>query len=541
MFNSTSTKKSTSVKAGAKSSVTQIRQTSKSKEGPSVDAQFTRNVCNPAGPFGEFAAERIAAEGGAAIRKWNGQFWEYISRDEMIAKASDWLDAWHEYAATQSKAEACADYAETRLRSQCPLPVRSEDDAVVLAVPGAYLTVNPNGGVTASAPDKSLGLTHSIRINVPGITVGQAYIPKPLPDDSRLSRFLCHVLPRPEVRAFVQEQCAASLLPESLSHCAWWTGIGGDGKSTLLELIREISSKPVAYSLGQLGKQFGLEALVAASHILVDETKRGTLGDEGEFKTLVSGGGVLVTRKNKPALVDYRNRAMIFVASNNAPFFVDKSDGCWRRMGVVKFENPIPKSERIPDFHKVLLREEGHLWFDWLLEGLQRIVARGRRFLPEEDWPASIRQAQGQMRTNGDSILGWIEDCGVHATPGKFGRSRPEVYECYARFCEEKAIEPLSNAQFFSQLESSTAAVYDGKDSQSKPSGWIAPFLRMRDGRPFPERPRFIALDWTGSPRAAGKPSVASMHPAELGVMLTSPGKDFIPCDDPNSPDGIPF
>lgn len=531
MFNPTNTKKSTSVKGAAKSNVTQIRQTSKAKEGPSVDAQFSRHICNPAGQFGEYAAERIAAEGGAAIRKWNGQFWEYVSRDDMIATASDWLDSWHEHAATQRRAEACADYAETRLRSLRPLPVRSEDEAVVLAVPGAYLTLNPGGSIAASAPDKSLGLTHSVRINVPGITVGQAYVPKPLPADSRLSRFLCHVLPKPDVRAFVQEQCAASLLPEPLRHCSWWTGVGGDGKSTLLELIREIGSKPVAFSLSELGKSFGLEAVIGASHILVDETKRGTLGDEGQFKTLVSGGGILVARKHKPALVDYSNRAMMMVASNHPPFFVDKSDGCWARMGVVKFENPIPKSERVNEFHKVLLREEGHLWFDWLLEGLQRIVARGRRFLPEEDWPASIRQVQGQMRTKGDSILGWIEDCGVHATPGKFGKSRPEVYECYVRFCEEKAVEPLTNAQFFSQLEASTAAVYDGKDSQSKPSGWIAPFLRMRDGKPFPDRPRFIALDWTGVCKTA--PAL----PVPSAPAASAPSS----CDDPNSPDYIPF
>ena len=537
MSASTNTNNRASVKSGvAKSAtVTPIRQTKRAKEGPSVDAQFTRHICNPSGPFGEFAAEKIAAEGGAAIRKWNGQYWEYVSRDDMIAVASDWLDAWHEYCSSQAKAEACADYAETRLRSRRQLPTRSDDAPVVLGVPGAYLVVNGDGSISTTAPEKSLGLTHSIKIDVPGIVVGEAYLPKPLPSHSRLAKFLHHVLPKADVRAFVQEQCAASLLPESLSHCSWWTGVGGDGKSTLLELIRAMSSKPVAYNLGQLGKQFGLEAVVGASHVLVDETKRGTLGDEGEFKTLISSGGLLVTRKNKPALVDYRNRAMVMVASNSSPFFVDKSDGCWRRMGVVRFEHPIAKADRVPNYHTVLLREEGHLWFDWLMEGLQRIVARGRMLLPEEDWPASIRDAQGQMRMHGDSILAWIDDCGVHATPGKFGRSRPEAYECYVAFCEEKAVEPLTNAQFFTQLEASTAGVYDGKESQSKPSGWSAPFLRMRDGKPFPGRPRFIAVDWTGSRLTPPTPQACSpMTPAERDAMLMSTGGDVEPCMEEN-------
>jgi len=142
----------------------------------------------------------------------------------------------------------------------------------------------------------------------------------------------------------------------------------GVGPATGSELI-----KVARLDLATLSDTFALEGILGSQLILVDEVECDRW-KEGTFKTLVSGNGIAINRKHLSVL-NYQSRAKWIISSNAPPYFRDKSGGVARRLSIVEWANVIPEHERIPDFSKKLLEEEGRLFLDWMLEGARRVVA----------------------------------------------------------------------------------------------------------------------------------------------------------------------
>ncbi|WP_369927530.1 DUF5906 domain-containing protein [Xanthomonas sp. NCPPB 2632] len=464
----------------------------KSESGPTLDLTFAQLVCDPAGPFGQFCVENADQEGGVLVRRWNGDFWDAITDSELVTIAAQWLQIQHPEKATDQKAIGCMKFAQTLLRAHRPLPVtkvgRGED--VVLSLPGKYLRVAPSGEMRCTAPDPADGLTFGLTVDLPGARIGEVYLPGTLPEDSRFARMMRNALPA-DILTVVQQQCAGALVPESLSVAAWWTGKAGSGKSTLLECLCAVVSKPVTWSLDQLAKPFGLDSISRCSSIVgIHEVEGGKISDEGMLKSLISGNGVCVDRKNKTSITDHKNRAMFFICSNPEPFIKDKTAGVTRRLQVIPWENTL-SGPRILNFHEVLLKEEGNVFLDWLLCGLICIMQRGRKLMEEDEWPASLRALKSTIKTNTDSVAAWVEDAKVKMTTTA-GRMKDEAYDAYERFCLDTHREPLQRSQFWPQMRA--GKFWDGNDTQQKPAAW-AGALTIVGGKAA--RPRFVALDWT--------------------------------------------
>lgn len=240
-----------------------------------------------------------------------------------------------------------------------------------------------------------------------------------------------------------------TLLPGNYSQAAWWYGAAGSGKSTLAELVEAMHRQSVRLNLETLGDRFSLEPLVGASLILVDEVECERWA-EGRFKTLISGNGIGIDRKNEKALASYHSRAKWIITSNSAPFVRDKSDGVWRRLVVVYWGVEIHESERQTDFHKILIEKEGKLILDWMLEGARRIIARGRT-LSERELPDASRRAKQQARSNSDSVRAWVEDMRVIRSPEQW-MPLHEVYKHYSNWCSTQGFtegEKLTSRQFW--------------------------------------------------------------------------------------------
>ncbi len=410
---------------------------------PSLECIYARHMTS--GKTGKWACQAGDAA-GAVIHKWNNTYWQAINNEVGGVMASDWLEHHSSHAANANKSQKCWDYAAMRLRRLNPLPKLDCKRAIVPCA-DAYIEVLKNGFQVLAA-DPALGMTHAVKI-ASGGKVGRPYFRQVLTADSMFAKFLARAQPDPAVRALLQEQCGMTLLPGNYSQAAWWYGAAGSGKSTLAELVEAMHRQSVRLNLETLGDRFSLEPLVGASLILVDEVECEKWA-EGRFKTLVSGNGIGIDRKNEKALASYHSRAKWLITSNSAPFVRDKSDGVWRRLVVVNWSVVVPEKERQSDFHQILLEKEGKMILDWMLEGARRIVERGHT-LPDHELPEEARKAKQRARNNCDSVRAWAHEMRVCYASEQW-TPLGEVYKHYEAWCSTQGFlmnEMLTPRQFW--------------------------------------------------------------------------------------------
>lgn len=415
------------------------------KKPPALDMLFSESLCRGYYGLGQWAAHETDATGGV-IHKWTGTYWKARSNESGVREAYGWLKKKAPHAAKAKTAKDCWETVCVDLPGRNPLPQIDKRRAIVPCA-DSYIEVLP-AGFQALSPDPALGMVHAIKLTT-GARPNCPYRPSQLPEDSKFAQFLAHALPNPGMRALVQEHCGMTLLPGNYSQAAWWYGAAGSGKSTLAELVEAMHRQSVRLNLETLGDRFSLEPLVGASLILVDEVECEKWA-EGRFKTLVSGNGIGVDRKNEKALASYHSRAKWLITSNSAPFVRDKSDGVWRRLSIVEWRHTVPQKKRVDDFHLVLLEEEGKLILDWMLEGARRIVERGR-MLSDDELPEEARQTKQAARNNCDSVRSWANEMRVSRHVGSWIPLH-KVYGQFKTWCTVQGFEAneiLTSRQFW--------------------------------------------------------------------------------------------
>lgn len=370
---------------------------------------------------------------GVVVYRWVGTHWSVVDQNEGKSFAARWLDRHRPDKAGAREAGEAWGYAWLRLADVRPMPEPTR--RVIVPCADVYLEITPKG-VIALEPDPSLGMTHCLALKAE-TPAGQIHRPRALAANSGFRSWLSFAQPEEAVRALVQEQCGMSLLPGRYQIAVWWWGDAGCGKSMLANLVASMQRQVTTARLHNLDSPFGLENLIGASLVRVDEVPPKRWCEE-TWKSLVSGDPVSVERKWVGGAVVLCSKAFWIICSNGAPFVTDPTDGVWRRLCVTRWGNPLPGEKQEESYHKTLLASEGRAILDWMLAGAVRIVRRGR-FLPESQWPASMRREKGDTRANSDSVTAWIvtqnaRPFDTSITAGEW-KTKGSIYEDYEQFC----------------------------------------------------------------------------------------------------------
>jgi len=398
---------------------------------------------------GEWAVYSSHTTSASVIHRWADYYWAEVGSGEGVALAATWLHKNKPDRATSNTAKDCWDYGAMRLRIEQPLP-DNVDGKIIIPLVNSYLHIDGNGNIVAKAPNKQCGLTWGL--NLKSVIKEGNYIPSPVPEGSLFNQYLQKCLPDPEVRNLVQEQCAITLLPANYGVASWWTGAGRNGKSVMLDLMARFHKHTARLRLEDLGKEFGLEPMVGAGLVVVDEVDQVPWA-EGRFKSLIAGNGVSVNRKNEKQLREYKSRAKWLIASNSMPFVKDKSNAVWARICLVDWGVTIAEQDRIPDLDRLIFEKEGLIVLDWLLTGALRVLNRGR-FMTESERPNSVQALKQRIRSRTDSIEAWASAYGV-VVDSKVKIPKETIYKSYLEFCEEDDHEPLEKPAFWRSLQNS--------------------------------------------------------------------------------------
>lgn len=337
------------------------KQTSKKKPEDSVEYIFVfSNDCDGKPLLPQFRKQR------GSLYRWNGEYWKPQDREHDIAPlVLDFLQH-HKSSYSAKKVQSIID---TFALQVTPLPEAVTDD-VIIPTKQHWLKVDPaTGDIQAVAPNQSYPITYQVNMQVatPGTYM-------PVVTDGMFKTFIKSSLPDQSTEDLTAEYCGYSL-SNSVKAQAYqiWLGNGGNGKSVLLNLLKDAHSNPVSTDLSTIDKN-GNICLADASFIFCPDQDFKKPYSEGFLKAAVAGDEVQLKAMHKDYVQKSLN-AKWLINANGLPVLTDFSEGLARRMTIVNWTtkpvNPIQNLE-------ATIKETDYKNFlDWCLLGLQRLIRNG--------------------------------------------------------------------------------------------------------------------------------------------------------------------
>ncbi len=233
---------------------------------------------------------------------------------------------------------------------------------------------------------------------------------------------------------------------------AFFHGNGANGKSTFLEVLRELmggyatQTQPETLMASQRGggASSDLARLIGKRLVISNEVREGAQFEENLIKQLV-GGDCVTARFLYQEHFEFRPKFKLMIAGNHQPVIKGDDDGMWRRVHLVPFKQQIPVHERDKNLGAKLAMERSGI-LNWAIKGCLRWQKDG--LIP----PACITNATQAYRDEMDLLRHWIDQ---ECLTGPACRDRSGgLYKNYRDWCEASAIRPLTAPIFLRKLES---------------------------------------------------------------------------------------
>ena len=243
---------------------------------------------------------------------------------------------------------------------------------------------------------------------------------------------------------FLQEIFGASLArcATKLQRCALLIGDGGNGKDTLIEVLKDVFPPgTVAHSPPHRWKHEYARADLSGKWLnVVGELPEVELESSDTFKAIVSGSPVDARNPYGKFHTVTPEAGHIF-ALNTMLHTPDFSRGFFRRFGIVRFNRTFDDQgdrnipERMRQFRPAIAA--------WLLEGAARVLARGNYVLPT----SHAKEAQ-DWRLQADQVAMYIESCCRVAEDEATWVRADLLFQAYAEWARANEHRPVSSTKF---------------------------------------------------------------------------------------------
>ena len=210
------------------------------------------------------------------------------------------------------------------------------------------------------------------------------------------------------IQALLGYSCSGDVGEHILPICY---GSGANGKSTLWNAIVELLGDyaMLAPSKLLLGTANEHDTVIASLYqkrlVAVSEPDEGAKLREARVKEL-TGDEQITARRMREDYWSFRRTHKFWLSTNHLPQITGTDEGIWRRIKLIPFRVDLRKvTEPIPDYHKLLVDEEGPGILNWLLEGFQDWRTNG--FIE----PQSIINETKSYRGSSDELGRFLLDC----------------------------------------------------------------------------------------------------------------------------------
>jgi putative DNA primase/helicase len=252
----------------------------------------------------------------------------------------------------------------------------------------------------------------------------------------------------PELTDFVQEAMGYSLTTSVRFHCTFWCyGEGANGKGVLFHILKQLAGEAaMPLNVGLLKREQYQLAMLAGKRVALcsEAASTNNLVEDALVKSIV-GGDIMSVRQIRREPFELYPTCKLWWSMNRLPAVADTSEGFWRRVKVIPFNNTFATGKgRIMDLkYKLELELPGV--FNWAMEGLRRLNSNGKFTEPQQ-----VAEATEEYRREANPVEQFIED----KIEPRIGINTPSssMYSAYRGWCLDNGYKPLSIQRFKNEM-----------------------------------------------------------------------------------------
>lgn len=249
-----------------------------------------------------------------------------------------------------------------------------------------------------------------------------------------------------------------------LQQCFIWYGpTASNGKSTLAKILAKIiGEENVSHKdIKTLNKQFGVSGIEMKLLNIVAELPIGKIKDTAILKNLVTGD-TFETRAIYQDNSNITSYAKNIFTSNILPQVMDTSDGYFRRLNILKFDNHFDVATSKFDIEKFTTQENLDYLANLALKEYRDMVKSGKKELANAE---ESQEIINEYRANNDTVLSFINDEDYEDMIYNADIPTKSMYAEYRRFCIGNKMVALGKKTFYRELQEKggfTRKVLDG-------------------------------------------------------------------------------
>lgn len=374
------------------------------------------------------------------IYLYNGAFWAEIDKEtfqQLLGEAAEKMGV-AKYSARfyQFREQLFKQFLAT---AYLPTP-ESNKDKVLINLQNGTFEISQQG--TKLRPfDRSDFITYQLPFEYnpqAKAPIFEAYLNKVLPDPERqriLAEFLGYVFIKHGSNTLKEEK--ALLL----------YGTGANGKSVFFEVVTAMFGQQNVsnYSLQSLTEEKGFYRAKISNKLLNYASEINGKLETSLFKALASGEPVEAALKyGQPfTMTDY---AKFIFNVNELPKDVEHTNAFFRRLLIIPFDVTIPDHEQDKTLHTKIIEKELSGVFNWVLQGLNRLLEQ-KRFSDCE----AAQNAVIQYKIESNSVQMFLNENEYKSSAQNYEIIKTLYFE-YRNFCIEDGTPPFKKTNFIKQL-----------------------------------------------------------------------------------------
>jgi putative DNA primase/helicase len=225
-------------------------------------------------------------------------------------------------------------------------------------------------------------------------------------------------------------------------------GDGANGKSVFYEVLTALLGKENTsyFTLQELTDQHGYNRASIANKLVNYSSEISGKMETNIFKNMVSGE-VITGRFPYGRPMKIEQYAKLIFNCNKLPSDVEQTNGFFRRFLIIPFDVTIPEDQQDKTLHTKIIEKELSGVFNWVLDGLKRLLEQ-KRFTE----CIAAKEAVERYKIESDSVKMFLSENDYKSHPTSY-QLVGSLYTDYRCFCNDDGFKPVNKMNFRKRLE----------------------------------------------------------------------------------------
>jgi len=263
-------------------------------------------------------------------------------------------------------------------------------------------------------------------------------------------RYLNEVLPDDESQKVLAEFMGYIFTRNlKLEKVLFLYGAGRNGKSVMFDIIRSMlgENNISFYGLASLTDDTGYYRAKLVNKLINWASDVGDRLQSNTFKQLASGEPIECRLPYKEPF-QLQNVCKFAFNTNTLPADVEHTTAFFERFLIIPFDTYIKPEKRDPELAKKIISNELPGVFNWVLDGLNRLLKQGKF-----SHCKASDDALSEFRKEADSVALFVDHMNYKPEPNEEPIKEMPVYANYREYCHTEGMKPLARKNFRKRLQ----------------------------------------------------------------------------------------